>query len=232
MKIKNVIITGPTGAVGIALINECIKNGISVTAVCRKSSKRIDHLPKSQLVKVVECNLDELLTLEKVLRHDYDVFYHFGWDGTYGESRQDLYLQNSNVKYTLDAVNLAKFLNCRVFIGAGSQSEFGHIDGILHPYAPCNPDNGYGIAKLQACQMSRLLCNNLGMRHEWCRIVSLFGPFDGEYTLISSLIASLKKVKSLKQQNVIKYGTIYTQKMLKEHFYWLLQMEKMAQFIV
>ena len=58
MKIKNVIITGPTGAVGIALINECIKNGISVTAVCRKSSKRIDHLPKSQLVKVVECNLD------------------------------------------------------------------------------------------------------------------------------------------------------------------------------
>lgn len=69
MKIKNVIITGPTGAVGIALINECIKNGISVTAVCRKSSKRIDHLPKSQLVKVVECNLDELLTLEKVLRH-------------------------------------------------------------------------------------------------------------------------------------------------------------------
>ena len=48
MKIKNVIITGPTGAVGIALINECIKNGISVTAVCRKSSKRIDHLPKSQ----------------------------------------------------------------------------------------------------------------------------------------------------------------------------------------
>ena len=90
---------------------------------------------KGQLVKVVECNLDELLTLEKVLRHDYDVFYHFGWDGTYGESRQDLYLQNSNVKYTLDAVNLAKFLNCRVFIGAGSQSEFGHIDGILHPYA-------------------------------------------------------------------------------------------------
>lgn len=130
------------------------------------------------------------------------------------------------MKYTLDAVNLAKFLNCRVFIGAGSQSEFGHIDGILHPYAPCNPDNGYGIAKLQACQMSRLLCNNLGMRHEWCRIVSLFGPFDGEYTLISSLIASLKKVKSLKQQNVIKYGTIYTQKMLQEHFYWLLQMEK------
>ena len=41
-------------------------------------------------------------------------------------------------------------------------------------------------------------CNNLGMRHEWCRIVSLFGPFDGEYTLISSLIASLKKGEKFK----------------------------------
>ncbi len=188
---KKAIITGPTGAVGISLINELISNGIEVTAVCRRNSKRIKSIPHSDLVKIIECNIDEYSTLSNKLSKDYDVFYHFAWDGTYGETRQDLYLQVSNIIYTIDAVHLAKELGCSVFIGAGSQSEFGHVEGILHPYMPCNPDNGYGMAKLAAGKMSRLECNKLGIRHEWCRIVSLYGPYDGEYTMVMSGIKKM-----------------------------------------
>jgi nucleoside-diphosphate-sugar epimerase len=61
----------------------------------------------------------------------------------------------------------------------------------MHPDSPCNPNNGYGIAKLTASQMSRVLCGELGIRHEWCRILSLYGPFDGEHTLIMSSIKKL-----------------------------------------
>ena len=39
--VKKVIITGPTGAVGVSLIEELCSKGISVTAVCRPNSKRI-----------------------------------------------------------------------------------------------------------------------------------------------------------------------------------------------
>ena len=180
------IITGPTGAVGVSLIEELIANGIAVTAVCRPASTRLDAIPKHPLVDVVECSVDNLLSLEGQLAHDYDAFYHFAWDGTYGETRQDLYLQAQNVIYTLDAVHLAHMLGCKVFVGAGSQSEFGHVEGVLHPDLPCNPDNGYGIAKLDAGRMSRLECKKLGIRHEWCRIVSLYGPYDGPYTMVMS----------------------------------------------
>ena len=38
---KKITITGPTGAIGIALINECITQGIEVYALCRKNSKRV-----------------------------------------------------------------------------------------------------------------------------------------------------------------------------------------------
>lgn len=184
--VKKVIITGPTGAVGVSLIEELCSKGISVTAVCRPNSKRISSIPKNELVNVVECGVDRLCELEDKLEHNYDAFYHFAWDGTYGETRQNLRLQTLNILYTLDAVQLAHKLGCKVFIGAGSQSEFGHVEGVLHPDMPCNPDNGYGIAKLDAGRMSRLECKKLGIRHEWCRIVSLYGPFDGEYTMVMS----------------------------------------------
>ncbi len=191
LEIKKAIITGPTGAVGTALIEELVNNGIRVTAVSRRNSARIGSIPKHDLVEVVECNLDELGILADMLPHDYDAFYHFGWDGTYGDTRQNLALQTNNILYTLDAVHLAQALGCKVFVGAGSQSEFGHVTGVLHPFMPCNPDNGYGVAKLAACQMSRLECQKLGIRHEWCRIISLYGPFDGKYTMVMSGIIKM-----------------------------------------
>lgn len=183
---ERALITGPTGAVGVSLIEELIANGISVTAVCRPASKRLSSIPRHPLVEVVECSVDNLLSLSEKLTHDYDAFFHFAWDGTYGATRQDMELQARNILYTLDAVRLAGALGCGVFVGAGSQSEFGHVDGVLSPDLPCNPDNGYGIAKLAAGRMSRILCSQLGVRHEWCRIVSLYGPYDGAQTMVMS----------------------------------------------
>ena len=105
----------------------------------------------------------------------------------------DCIRQNRNVEYTLQAVYAAKKLGCRVFIGAGSQSEFGHVDGVLTPELVCNPDNPYGAAKLSAGHNSRILCKQLGIRHNWCRILSLYGPYDGKYTMVMSIIQSLLK---------------------------------------
>lgn len=194
---KKAIITGPTGAVGVSLINELVENDYDVTAICRRNSKRISSIPASNRVKIIECNQSELLTLSDKLEHNYDYFYHFAWDGTYGATRQNIALQMENIQYTLDAVELAKALQCKVFVGAGSQSEFGHIDGVLHPFMACNPDNGYGIAKLAAGQLSRILCQQYGIKHEWCRIISLYGAYDGEHTLIMSTILKLLRKEKL-----------------------------------
>ena len=124
MEMKKIILTGPTGSVGISLIEEMVKNKIFVTAICREHSTGIRDIPKSEYVNIVECNLDNLKSLIGQLPDDYDAFYHFGWDGTYGNTRMDLRLQTNNVLYSLDAVELAKNLGCKVFVGSGSKSEF------------------------------------------------------------------------------------------------------------
>jgi len=188
---KKAIITGPTGAIGIALINKLISENVEVVAVCRAGSKRINRIPVNPLVKLIECSLPELEKLPELLDGKYDVFYHFGWDGTFGNSRNNMHGQNLNVKYTLDAVEVASILGCHTFIGAGSQAEYGRFEGKLNATTPVNPENGYGIAKLCAGQMSRILCEQKNMKHIWTRILSVYGPFDGEATMVMSTIGKL-----------------------------------------
>jgi len=205
---KKVILTGPTGAIGIALAQILEKQNIEVTAVCHRGSQRICRLPSSPKVKIVECNLNEIGKLPELLPHDYDVFYHFAWACTNGEARNDLKEQLKNIQYTLDAVEAAAKLGCSRFIGAGSQAEYGRYEGALNVSVPTFPENGYGIAKLCAGQMSRLRCEQLGIQHIWTRILSIFGPGDGETTLISSLILQLlhrERPKCTKGQQLWDY---------------------------
>lgn len=189
-----VVITGPTGAIGHALIEKCISNGDEVLAVCRKGSSRIDSLPKDAMMSVLELNLsdyDEYISNASAPDVPYDVFYHFAWNGTTGASRNDTDLQSKNVQNALSAVKLASYFGCKTFIGAGSQAEYGRVEGALKADTPAFPENGYGIAKLCAGQLTRILCGQLGIKHIWTRILSVYGPYDGEGSMI---ISSLRKM--------------------------------------
>lgn len=187
---KRAVITGPTGAIGTALIEKLIQEGVQVYAVVREDSCRIGRIPKSPLVTPVLLGLDRLSELKERIQEPCDVFYHFAWAGTIGGGRNDVYAQNQNITYTLDAVRAAKELGCRRFLGAGSQAEYGRVEGLLRPDTPVFPENGYGMAKLCAGQLSRLYCEQLGLEHIWVRILSIYGPRDGMKTMIMSAIDS------------------------------------------
>ncbi len=192
---KKAIITGPTGTIGMALINELVNNGVEVVAVVRPNSTRSSRIVENSKIKKVECDLSELDKLPEILEKenisDIDTFYHFAWDGTFGNSRNNMYGQNENVKYSLDAVKAASRIKCKTFIGSGSQAEYGRFEGKLNALTPTFPENGYGIAKLCAGQMTRIMCEEFGIKHIWTRILSIYGPYDGDKTMIMSLISSL-----------------------------------------
>ena len=192
---KKVIITGATGMIGVSLINFLVKQNIEVLAIIRENSLRKNNIPKNKNIKIIECNLEKLKDLSLPER-DYDVFYHFGWDGTFGGSRNDISLQEKNIKYTLESVNLAKRCGCKKFIGAGSQAEYGRVDGLIDENTNTNPETQYGKAKLKAGIESRILANNLKIEHIWTRIFSSYGPYDGKNTMIMTSIREMLKGNS------------------------------------
>ena len=193
--IKSAVITGPTGAIGTALCRELAEKGILVYAVCRPNSPRAAALPKHNNIIPVECDVTQLEKLPTLLPNGADAFFHFAWAHTIGPGRNDMPAQIQNIQYTIDAARVAKEINCQVFIGAGSQAEYGRVEGVLRPDSPCFPENGYGMAKLCAGQMSRVECQMLGIDHVWARVLSVYGPGDGSKTMISGVISQLLERK-------------------------------------
>ncbi len=188
---KRAIVTGATGAIGMALI-ECLeKQGVEVIAIVRPDSVRADRIKESEYVKKVSLGLNELKRLPELVSGKADVFYHLGWDGTTGEARNNVELQNRNVLYALNAVEVADKMGCGRFIGAGSQAEYGRYEGKLNHTVPANPETGYGMGKLCAGHMTRLLCRQKGICHIWTRILSVYGPYDADNTLVTSVIRKL-----------------------------------------
>ena len=187
------IVTGASGMIGSALIRLLLKEDYEVIAVVRPNSKKVHNIPEDENVEIVECDLSNLKSLFDKFS-DCDLFFHFGWVATMGDARDDVQLQLKNIEYTLDAVNLAKFSGCKTFVGAGSQAEYGLIEEKLSPDTPINPVTGYGISKYSAGKLSKLLCSHLDIKHNWGRILSVYGPGDNN-SMIMSCINSISKNK-------------------------------------
>lgn len=189
-----IVITGATGAIGRALVAQALKKNQEVLVLVRRSSSRADDFHKISGCRVLKADLNEYSRVPELLREQgldqdgYDTFFHLAWMAAFGSGRENLELQLDNVQASLAAVRLAHKMGCHTFVGAGSQAEYGRAEGILSPCTPAFPETGYGIAKLCAGQMTRLLCEQLKMRHIWTRILSVYGPYDREETLISTAV--------------------------------------------
>ena len=192
LKIKSAVITGATGMIGSELIRQMADNQIQVYAVVRPNIKKICNIINSSKVKIIDCDLHELDKLPVLIDHA-DVFYHFAWEGCFGESRNDIKLQEQNVSAAITAVKAAEKMGCRKFVGAGSQAEFGRVEGKLNDNLPKKPTTGYGIAKHAAQLMTKFYCKQLGIEYNWARILSCYGIGDNDYTMVMSAIIAMLK---------------------------------------
>lgn len=191
---NRVVITGATSSIGTALIEECLNNNIEILAIVNRNSKNIDRIPQSHLLTVYEASLDEYSSIftDSIENKRYDAMFHLAWAATQGDaSRALLQPQAMNIKYALDAVGLAKRLGCDVFVGSGSQAEYGRTTEVLTEEIECHPETPYGIAKLCAGQLTRIACRSYGIKHIWPRILSAYGPNCQPQTIVNYSIREM-----------------------------------------
>lgn len=188
---KKIIITGASGMIGANLAKVALANGCEILCIVRKNSQKAYNIPSDPRVKVIFFDTNEYANL--ILDDKYDAFFHFAWDKTFGDSRDDAFAQMKNIEYSMDAIRLAHRSGCSVFIGAGSQAEYGPVLSPLSEFTPINPQSGYGIAKYTVCKLGGLLAKSLGLRFNWVRILSVYGSMDNPYTLIMYAISEMKK---------------------------------------
>lgn len=190
-----VAITGATSMIGISIINSCLEHNVSkIYAIVRNNCDKLNRLPDNDRIKVIKCNADKYLSLVELIHEKCDVFYHIAWSLTGQNRNNDLIEQVRNIQYTIEAVKAASELGCEVFIGAGSQAEYGLCsDKKISPDSPVNPTQPYGIAKYAAGKMAMQQANKMGINCIWVRIFSVYGIWEKPNTLIQSTINQLRR---------------------------------------
>lgn len=174
------IVTGSNGFVGKALLRELTDRKVKVYAVVKDKNEDIDSIKDLSGIEIVYCEMDDLKTLPEKVSEKPEVFYHLAWAGSTGPARADYALQFKNAQWTLDAVNVAKELGCRRFVGAGTLAEMD-----VNAYSPMNGSTPnavscYGAAKIAAHLMSKAQCNAMGVDHLWAYLSNTYGI--GNYT--------------------------------------------------
>jgi len=188
---KTAIVTGATGFIGHWLLKELIENDVFVYAVCRKNSSRLSRLANLTNIEVIELDMENIAMLPKYCSHA-DTFYHLAWEG----ERNDFISQITNINNSAHAIQIADKIGVKHFIMTGSQAEYGICHDRIDENHSTNPNTAYGVCKLSAYLILKVLSEQLSVSFTWVRIFSVYGNDDSSNTLlISYLVNCLKENK-------------------------------------
>jgi UDP-glucose 4-epimerase len=187
-----IFVSGASGFLGSYLVADLLERGHEVAVLLRPATSHWRLDPVRQRLHLMEGALEELDALRETLQtFAPDAVAHMAWRGVGGADRNSP-AQAINVSDTVRLAGLAADVGAKVFVGAGSQAEYGPYDRAIREDDVTRPTTLYGMAKLAAGSMAGLLCEERGVRAAWLRIFSTYGPKDADYWLIPSMIRTLR----------------------------------------
>ena len=194
---KRIVITGATGFIGRNTAKRFLEQGAEVFVLVRQQSKQKDLLPVHENLHVVDGALEDIMRAADEIG-SADAFLHFAWGGVNREEIDSPIVQKKNIDWSLECVNAAEKLGCKVFMDAGSRVEYGiKEDGVMEEHMSCEPVNEYGKAKLEFYRQAKPLCEKFHMTYYHLRFFSVYGAGDHPWSIISTLVRDLPQGKTV-----------------------------------
>lgn len=195
-----IVVTGATGFIGRAVVEELLEKRHQVFAAVRPDSAGRGELEAMQRetggqLTVLPVDLSACGTLDRhpALEGRADLWLHLGWEGSGSANRTNPEIQARNIGYALEALGAAARLGCTRFLFSGSQAEYGIADGLMREDSPCHPVSEYGKDKLEVCRRAGERAAELGITYLHARIFSVYGPGDHPWSLVSSCVDTFLK---------------------------------------
>ena len=187
---KKAILTGATGFVGKWLIKILLEADVDVTVIVRDKNKLdMDFIDK---IHIYECEYYNYDTLE-ISASKYDVFYHLAWDGVASKDKDKLDIQKRNIDMSVNALLLAKRLECKKMIAAGTVAEYAYCERIMDFSQKQTPNDIYGAMKVSVYNILNVLSRKIGVNFIWTVLPSTFGEGRNNDNIITYTITKLLK---------------------------------------
>lgn len=199
---KKIIVSGATGFIGSAFVRFLVKKDVEVLSLGRKHYDELPEHVKENISGSVYINLDmqEIESLDKKIsaigwRVGSDcVFFNLAWFGVSSLSDLDVGAQVNNVKWSLNALELAAKIGCKKFVQVGSMEEAftnRYLDLDHNRNSEYNRHVIYSVAKIAARRALTIKSRNVGVKFLYVLHSHVMGAFD---TKDSFLQVTLKKL--------------------------------------
>ncbi|MBP0956433.1 MAG: NAD(P)-dependent oxidoreductase [Oscillospiraceae bacterium] len=195
---KKVIVTGATGFIGGALTKKLLSMGVKVYGI-DINAERLEAMKKYGDFVPIVADFTKYANLSEIINESgFDVFFHFAWQGVFGDSFKDYRLQLNNAAYAADAIMAAKSLDCHKFVLAGTYNEY-EIENFMRsdsftPRYTCI----YSTSKMAAELVCKTLAFQNGIEYSAGRICMAYGEGNRSKMLANIVINQLNNKKNPK----------------------------------
>lgn len=114
---KKAVVTGANGFIGKSMVKKLIASDYYVYGVGTEDN--FDDIDKSKFT-FIKAYFEDYPNLKKIIHDDIDCFYHFAWQGVFGNAFKDYKLQMENAIHSGDAIKAAIDLKAKAFILAST----------------------------------------------------------------------------------------------------------------
>ncbi len=173
----NVLITGGTGFIGTRLAQRCLARGDDVTVLGRENTEAEAanaHLLREKGVEVVLGSMDEADKLKQVVEGKDQIFHLAA--AQHEAHMPDDYFRSINVEGTRQLMEAALESGVKSIVHGSTIGVYGILDGVITEESPLNPDNIYGVTKLEGERLALSYADRIPVTA--IRISETYGPGD------------------------------------------------------
>ncbi len=186
------LVTGASGHLGSYLIERLVKEGSEVFILVRPQSDLWRLSSVLDGIKVLRADLSDLASVAPSINElKPEATFHLAWEGVTSAFKNSPEQITRNVTGSLELFEIVRAAGCKLWVGVGSQAEYGAHDSVLTEETPVRPLTVYGTAKLCVGLLTKKLCELSEMRYVWLRLLATYGPKDDERHLLPATIRNL-----------------------------------------
>ena len=193
---KNILITGATGVVGLPLRALLAERGIPARLILRKKTS----LFKNETAVFTNDFFNESPDFFENALNNIQSVIHLAWyteHGKYQHSNLNSVCKNASFEFA----KMALKNNVEHFIGIGTCYEYQKQKEPLDISTPLKPFTPYGKAKAELYFLLNELFNNTKTRFSWVRLFYMFGENENPNRLTPSLHHYFQNKKNITIQN-------------------------------